>query len=128
MRLGRATFETTKRLGDLERSLDPKVSKAKIVDVATRHGLDLRENVLRIGQTGVGKSHVAQALGERARSGALAAVRDAQRMLSQLRASPAALGCDMWPPGFTVPEPLIVDEPGPRPLEGEEPLACRPTR
>ena len=37
--------------------------------------VERRENVLIIGQTGVGKSHLAQALGQRARSGARCSVR-----------------------------------------------------
>ena len=65
-RLRRANFETTKRLEDFEWSFNPKIPKAKIIDLAAGHFVEKNENVLLIGPTGVGKSHLAQAIGERA--------------------------------------------------------------
>ena len=122
-RLRRASFESTKRLEDFEWSFNPKVPKAKIVDLAAGHFVKKAENVLLIGPAGVGKSHLAQAIGERAcRTGHSVGYVSAHRMLSQLRASRADQSYDRKMLRFTAPDLLIVDDLGLRPLEGEEPI------
>ncbi len=65
MRMRRASFENAKRLEDFEWSFNPEIPKSKIVDLATCQFVERRHNVLLIGPTGVGKSHIGQALGER---------------------------------------------------------------
>ena len=44
-------------------NFNPKIQKHRIIDLATCNFVTRHENVLLIGKTGVGKSHVAQALG-----------------------------------------------------------------
>src|SRR5690606_10469664 len=66
LRLKRASFEHQKTIEDFDFVFNPNVPKAKILDLATCAFVDRRENVLLVGQTGVGKSHIAQALGHRA--------------------------------------------------------------
>jgi DNA replication protein DnaC len=123
MRLRRAAFETTKRLDDFEWSFNPKIPKSKIVDLATCGFVEKQENVLLIGPAGVGKSHIGQALGERAcRAGHSVLYVTAHRMLSQLRASRADQGWDKRLLRYTAPGVLIVDDLGLRPLEGDEPI------
>jgi DNA replication protein DnaC len=123
MRLRRAAFETTKRLDDFEWSFNPKIPKSKIVDLATCGFVEKQENVLLIGPAGVGKSHIGQALGERAcRAGHSVLYVTAHRMLSQLRASRADQGWDKRLLRYTAPDVLIVDDLGLRPLEGDEPI------
>ena len=63
VRLRRANFEHAKTLADFEFAFNPSLPKAAIVDLATCHFIGQRRNVLLLGQTGVGKSHIAQALG-----------------------------------------------------------------
>lgn len=122
-RLRRAAFETQKRLEDFEWSFNPKVPKTKIIDLATCGFVAKHENVLLIGPAGVGKSHIAQALGERAcRAGHSVLYVTAHRMLSQLRASRADQGYDKRLVRYTAPDVLIVDDLGLRPLEGDEPI------
>jgi DNA replication protein DnaC len=122
-RLRRASFESTKRLEDFEWSFNPKVPKAKIIDLAAGHFVEKAENVLMIGPAGVGKSHLAQAIGERAcRAGHSVGYVSAHRMLSMLRASRADQSYDRKMLRFTSPDLLIVDDLGLRPLEGEEPI------
>jgi len=123
MRLRRATFETTKRLDDFEWSFNPQIPKTKIIDLATCCFVAKQENVLLIGPAGVGKSHIAQALGERAcRAGHSALYTTAHRMLTQLRSSRADQGWDKRLLRYTTPDVLIIDDLGLRPLEGDEPI------
>ena len=122
-RLRRASFESTKRLEDFEWSFNPQIPKAKIVDLAACHFVEKRENVLLIGPTGVGKSHLAQAIGERARRAGHSVVYvSAHRMLSTLRSSRADQSYDKKLLRFSSPDLLVVDDLGLRPLEGEEPI------
>ena len=122
-RLRKASFESTKRLEDFEWSFNPKVPKQRIVELATCHFVEKQENVLLIGPAGVGKSHLAQALGERAcRAGHSVGYTSAHRMLSLLRASRADQSYERKLLRFTTPDLLIIDDLGLRPLEGEEPI------
>ncbi len=123
LRMRRASFESTKRLEDFEWSFNPQIPKARIVDLATCHFVEKRENALLIGPTGVGKSHIGQALGERAcRAGYSTLYVSAHRMLAQLRASRADQSYDKRLLRFTSPDLLVVDDLGLRPLEGDEPI------
>lgn len=85
--------------------------------------MEKHENVLLLGPAGVGKSHVAQALGERAcRAGYSVLYVPMHRMLSSLRASRADHSYEKRLLRFTAPDVLILDDVGLRPLDGEEPL------
>ncbi len=122
-RLRKASFESTKRLEDFEWSFNPKVPKQRIVELATCHFVEKQENLILIGPAGVGKSHLAQAIGERAcRAGHSVGYVSAHRMLSTLRASRADQSYDRKLLRFTSPDLLIIDDLGLRPLEGEEPI------
>ena len=123
LRLRRASFETTKRMEDFQWSFNPQIPKAKIIDLATCHFVERRENALLIGPTGVGKSHLAQAIGERAcRAGYSACYVQAHKMLTQLRAARADQSYDKKILRFTSPDLLVVDDLGLRPLEADEPI------
>ena len=123
LRLRRANFDGSKHLEDFDWSFNPKIPKAKLVDLATCRFVDHRENVLLIGPTGVGKSHVAQALGERVcRAGHSVLYTSAHQMLSALRASRADQTYDKRLARFASPDVLIVDDLGLRPLEKDEPI------
>jgi hypothetical protein len=52
MRLRRANFDGTKRLDDFEWKFNPKIPKAKIIDLATCHFVARHESVLLLGPTG----------------------------------------------------------------------------
>lgn len=65
LRLSRASFEHRKSLEDFDFTFNPKLPKAKLLDLATCRFLDTHTNVLLVGPAGVGKSHLAQAIGHR---------------------------------------------------------------
>jgi len=123
LRRRRACFDSRKSLEDFDFSFNPQLPKAKLVDLATCHFVELQENVLLIGPTGVGKSHIAQALGERAcRAGFSVLYTSAHRMLASLRAARADQTLDRQMLRFTGPDLLVVDDLGLRPLEHDEPI------
>jgi DNA replication protein DnaC len=122
MRLRRAQFEHDKTLEDFDFSFNPKVQKAKVIDLATCAFIERRENVLLIGPSGVGKSHIAQALGHRAcRVGYNAMFVSANRMLTDLRASRADNSYDRWLARYCSPDLLVIDDLGLKPLRQDEP-------
>jgi DNA replication protein DnaC len=123
MRLRRASFEHAKSLEDFDFTFNPKLPKAKIIDLATCGFVDKRENICLLGPTGVGKSHIAQALGHRACvAGCTVLYTSAHHMLTQLRAARADDSHTRRMLRFTSPDLLIIDDLGLRALSGDEPL------
>lgn len=122
-RVRRANFEHAKTLEDFDFHFNPQVPKARVIDLATCAFIDRRENVLMIGPTGVGKSHIAQALGHRAcRIGKTVLYAPANELFKQLRAGRADGSYDRRLLRFTGVDLLIIDDLGLRPLVADEPL------
>jgi DNA replication protein DnaC len=122
-RVRRASFEGHRTVDDFDFTFNPKVPKAKVLDLATCAFVERKENVLFIGNAGVGKSHLAQALGQRAcRAGHTVLYVAAHDMLRQLRAARADGSFDRRLLRFTTPALLVLDDLGLRPLVGEEPV------
>ena len=122
-RVRRANFESVRSLEDFDFHFNPDIPKAKIIDLATCAFVERRENVLLIGRTGVGKSHIAQALGHRAcRAGYGVLYASATEMLTSLRAARADDSYDRKLVRLITPELLIIDDLGLRPLTQDEPL------
>lgn len=122
-RLRRANFEHRKTLEDFEFHFNPQIPKARLIELSTCSFVGRAENVLLIGQTGVGKSHLAQALGHRAcRAGHQVLFVSAHEIFKQLRAARGEGSYDRRLLRYTSPALLIIDDLGLRPLQGEEPL------
>jgi DNA replication protein DnaC len=123
LRLSRAQFEHATTLDDFEFKFNPQIPKARIIDLATCGFIDKAENVAFIGPAGVGKSHIAQAIGHRAcRAGHNAVYVTAHRLFGELRAARADNTQERKLLRFTSPELLIIDDLGLRPLAHDEPV------
>lgn len=123
LRVHRAAFDEPKVFEDFDFAFNPGLPKARLVDLATGHFIQRHEAVILIGPTGVGKSHLAQALGHRAcRLGHSVLFTNANEMFVALRAARAENGYERRLLRFTGPDLLLVDDLGLRPLRGDEPL------
>ena len=122
LRTRRAQFDAMKTLEDFEFTFNPKIPRAKIIDLATCQFVARHEPVLLVGPSGVGKSHVAQALGQRAcREGFSSLYLTANKLFAELRAARADHSYDRKMLRFTNPALLIIDDLGLRTLRNEEP-------
>ncbi|MEN9798956.1 MAG: hypothetical protein RL653_2652, partial [Pseudomonadota bacterium] len=120
-RLRRASFEHAKTMEDFDFAFNGSVPKAKVLELATCAFVERHDNVFIIGPTGVGKSHLAQALGHRAcRLGSNVLYVGAHELLMQLRASRADASYEKRLLRFTAPDVLIIDDLGLRGLNPDE--------
>lgn len=122
-RLKQAAFDGQKTLDDFDFSFNPKLPKTTLIDLGTCRFIDRRENVVLIGPAGVGKSHVAQALGHRAcRAGHRVQYVAAHQLLSELRAARADYTWEKRIERLAALDLLIIDDLGLRPLAHDEPI------
>ncbi len=63
VRVQKARFEEVKTLAEFDFAYNPKIPAATIRDLAACHFIERKESVILCGPVGVGKSHIAQALG-----------------------------------------------------------------
>lgn len=121
-RIRKASFQPNKTFENFDFLFNPKVPKAKLIDLATCTFIGRKENVLLLGQTGVGKSHLAQALGHRAcLAGHDVLYVPAHQMLASLRAARADGSYDRKIARLASVDLLIIDDLGLHPLKQEEP-------
>ena len=135
LRLRRAAFDPTKTLEGFDFSFNPKLNKAQLFDLATCAFIERHENVLIYGPTGVGKSHVSQALAHEAcRRGHEVLFINTTKMLTHLAGGRADGTHEQRLARYTRPALLGLDEfglkalraPGPEDLAHQE-ATHRPT-
>lgn len=120
-RIRAAHFEHSKTLEDLDFHFNPQLPRSRIIDLATAGFVVQRRNVLLLGPSGVGKSHIAQALGQRAcRLGHKVLFLTVHDLLKQLRAARGDASHERKMLRFTGPALLILDDLGLRSLAPEE--------
>jgi len=65
-RLQRARFDEPQTIADFDFAFNPKIPSAQVRDLASCGFIERRESVLLVGPVGVGKTHLAQAIGHAA--------------------------------------------------------------
>lgn len=121
-RLNKASFEHAKTLEDFNFTFNPKIPKNKIIDLSTCNFIPKHENVLLVGPSGVGKSHIAQSVGHRAcLMGYSTIFTTAHKVFRQLRASLADNSYEKAMDSYVKPHLLIIDDLGLRPLKDSQP-------
>ena len=122
-RVRRAGFEKVCTLEDFDFQFNPDIPKAQILDVATCQFVPRAENILLIGESGLGKSHLAQAFALRACRGGYSAQHIlAEELFRQLRAGRGDGTYERRLARFAKVDVLVINDLGLRPLAGQEPL------
>jgi DNA replication protein DnaC len=122
LRLRRAAFDATKTLEDFDFSFNPKLNKAQVFDLATCQFVDRHENLLIYGPTGVGKSHLAQALAHEAcRRGYEVCFISTAKLLAHLAGGRADGTTAHRLAKYLRPELLVLDDFGLKPLRAPGP-------
>jgi DNA replication protein DnaC len=116
-----ASFPYRKSLADFDFGFQPSVSEKQLRELAGGAYLERHENVLLLGPPGVGKSHLAVALGlEACRGRHRVRFTTAARMIASLAEAREAATFSRRLLSFTRPSLLIIDEVGFLPLGAEQ--------
>jgi DNA replication protein DnaC len=111
MRLRRATFEEEKTVECFDFSFNPKINTRLINDLATCIFIKKTEHILLYGPAGVGKSHIAQAIGHQAcRQGYDVLFTKAIKLFRSLLAARADHTWEKRIKKYLVPDLLIIDD------------------
>ncbi|MEW6280376.1 MAG: IS21-like element helper ATPase IstB [Candidatus Eremiobacterota bacterium] len=118
MRLRKANFQGNRTLDNFQFDVPKlRVNRSQVFDLATCIFVEERVNVLVVGPTGVGKSHVAQALGHQAcMRGFDVLTYDFNKLLGHLRASRADGTYERRLQSLLRPDLLILDDFGLKPM------------
>jgi DNA replication protein DnaC len=108
-RIQRARFEEAQTLFDF--AFNPKIPAAQIRDLATCGFIERRESLLLVGPVGVGKTHIAQAIGHAAcRQGRSVLFDKTARVLSDLGAGHLDATWERRLRRYLAPDLLILDD------------------
>ena len=112
-RLKAATFRDPKSLEDFDWRFNPSIKRKSIYDLAAGHFIREARDVLFIGPPGVGKSHLAQAIGREAvKSGFRVLYRSVFDLVRDFLRDEAFAGQDGTLNKYLKPELLIIDDMG----------------
>jgi DNA replication protein DnaC len=117
LRLRRATLNTTKTLEGFDFGFNPSINRQQILHLASGDYIRQKRNVLICGPSGVGKSHLAQALAHAAcRQGVDVLFSNTHKMLVHLNAGRADGSFERRLASYVRVELLILDDFGLKPL------------
>jgi DNA replication protein DnaC len=117
LRVRRGGLVASKTLTSFDFGFNPTINRQLVHDLATCAFVRQRRNVLICGQTGVGKSHLGQALAhEAARQGFDVLFSSAHQMLLAIHAGRADGSYERRLAGYVKPALLVLDDFGLKPL------------
>ena len=122
LRVRRATLNTTKTLEDFDWSFNLSISRQQVLRLATCDYIRRKRNLLICGPTGVGKSHLAQALAHEAcRQGFDVLFINTHKMLQHIHGGRADGSVEKRLASYLRPDLLILDDFGLKPLSERMP-------
>ena len=122
LRLRRGSLNSTKTLEGFDFQFNPNLNRQQILNLATCEFIRQKRNVLICGPTGVGKTHLAQALGqEAARQDLDVLLVSVQKMLQHLHGGRADGSWDRRLLTYLRPDLLILDDFGLKPIPAPGP-------
>lgn len=111
LRLRRGALNSTKTLEGFDFNFNPHLNRQQILELATCEFVRQKRNLLICGPTGVGKSHLAQALGQEAACQGLDVLfSSVQKMLSHFNGGRADNSWERRMNTYLRPDLLILDD------------------
>lgn len=116
-RVKQATFRELKTIDGFDFSFNPSVPRKTVYDLATCQFVGQSRDVLLLGPPGVGKSHIAQAIGYQAiKAGLTVKYRSIFDVVRDFMRDEAFAGQDRIMDKYLKPDLLIIDDMGIKPL------------
>lgn len=122
LRIRRAAINTTKTLEGFDFNFNPSLNRQQVMDLSTCTWIRQKQNVLICGPTGVGKTHLAQALTHEAcRRGYTALFSNTYKMLQRINGGRADGTQERRFQTYLRPDLLVLDDFGLKPLHPPAP-------